>query len=463
MSNGGAAYTVEPDTEQPRFARLTTAEGLSSNSILCFVEDTSGRLYICTGHGVDRRDPKTGYVSHYGPTEGLHPDGGDLTTGFRDRRGDLWFGSSEGLVVRFTPRPVLATQPPRVWMSGVQIGGAPQGVSELGERELVELKVPWDRRQIHVEYSVLNFEEGRDTRVQYKLEGNDAQGWSRPVEQRAVDLISLPPGQHRLLIRAVMPNGRIDDHPAAATFLVLPPFWRTWWFLTITAGLAVFVAGTIHHYRVSRLLELERVRMRIATDLHDDIGSSLSQIAVLSEVARQLTSLAPSTLDELSTIADLSRQVLDSLNDIVWAISPRRDSLSDLTRRMRRFANDVFSARSVRVTFDEPAPHINLQLGPDVRREVFLVFKEAIKNVLRHSECTQITIRFCVRNGRLELSLEDNGQGFDGSQPSDGNGLVSMRQRAERLGGLIEISSVRGQGTTVRMTAPLARPREGRI
>ncbi len=156
-------------------------------------------------------------------------------------------------------------------------------------------------------------------------------------------------------------------------------------------------------------------------------------------------------------IASLSRDLVDSMSDIVWAINPRRDRLSDLTQRMRRFASDVLTARQIEFTFQAPDAQHDLRLGADTRREVFMIFKESINNTLRHSGCSKATINFLIEDGVLELRLYDNGRGFDPQIENEGNGLASMRQRATKLGGRFTLNSGNGDGTTVTLRAPVER------
>jgi PAS domain S-box-containing protein len=209
--------------------------------------------------------------------------------------------------------------------------------------------------------------------------------------------------------------------------------------------------------REERLRELERVRKRIATDLHDDIGSSLTQISILSEVARQQIGHDESPATKpLSMIANASRELVDSMSDIVWAINPQKDHLSDLTQRMRRFASDVFTARNIEFGFRAPLSENDVQMGANVRREVFLIFKETVNNMVKHSGCTEADIEFRIDGGQLLLKLTDNGSGFDTSREVDGHGLMSMRDRTDGLNGTLEIVSGRKMGTTTTLRIPLA-------
>jgi len=212
----------------------------------------------------------------------------------------------------------------------------------------------------------------------------------------------------------------------------------------------------LYRQRLTRLLELERVRTRIATDLHDDIGANLSLIAMLSEVARGQLSRDESRLKEwLSTIASTSRDTVDSMSDIVWAVNPKRDHLNDLTRRMRRFADDIFAVRNIDFHFRAPEGDRDIRLGADLRREVFLIFKETINNVVRHSACSAATVALSVEGGTLVLEVVDDGEGMKSAGNSDGTGLASMAGRAERLGGSFHIASTNQDGTRVTLRIPL--------
>lgn len=218
--------------------------------------------------------------------------------------------------------------------------------------------------------------------------------------------------------------------------------------------------------REERLRELERVRTRIATDLHDDIGSSLTQIVVLSEVARQRVDGNDGLLSEpLTKITRVSNELVEAMSDIVWAINPKKDHLSDLVQRMRRFASDIFAPCQIRFSLRTPTTDDQIQLGANVRREVFLIFKESVNNIAKHSGCTEAQVEFYPEDNSLVLKLTDNGRGFDVATVSEhahsskgGNGLISMRRRAQELGGSFEIISTPEKGTSTTLKVPLGQP-----
>jgi PAS domain S-box-containing protein len=207
--------------------------------------------------------------------------------------------------------------------------------------------------------------------------------------------------------------------------------------------------------REERLGELEKVRKRIATDLHDDIGSSLTQISLLSEVVRQRVGTEEKpVLQPLSMIANASRELVDSMSDIVWAINPLKDHLADLTQRMRRFAADVFTIRNIKFDWNAPEIERDIPVGANVRREIFLIFKESVNNIVKHADCSEVKVSLKLTERNLELTLRDDGRGFDVSLESEGHGLASMKDRVKGLGGTLKIVSEIGQGTTTSLKIP---------
>ena len=201
-------------------------------------------------------------------------------------------------------------------------------------------------------------------------------------------------------------------------------------------------------------MELERIRTRIAADLHDDIGANLSRIAMMSDVAQgEVVKGNARAARLLAAVASISRESVDAMSDIVWAVDPTRDRIKDLAQRMRRFASDVLSARDVGLTFRSPDSDREWPVRAEVRREVLLIFKEAVNNVARHSGATERRHRADVGRGTLTLVVTDNGRGFDPALASPGNGLTSMRRRAEQLGGTLRVRSTTA-GTTVVLRAP---------
>jgi ligand-binding sensor domain-containing protein/signal transduction histidine kinase len=435
----GLILVKDASAPVPTFVRYTTANGLSSNSLAAITEDRGGYLYVGGGNGIDRVDTNTGRVRHFTQADGLAP--GILKAAFSDRHGVLWFGMSNGLV-RLDPTPEQATPAPPVLISNLRVAGIPYRVSPFGDQQIEIAELPPDDHQLEIEFVGLGFEPGEVLRYQYRLEGRTE--WSPLSSRRTVTYASLSPGRYTFAVRAVDADGTQSPLPATVVFTVRAPFWQRWWFIALLAATIGTSAALAYRYRVARLMAVVNMRTHIATDLHDDIGANLTRIALLSEVAQRTHEGAP-----LVSIAAVARESIAAMSDIVWAIDPRRESLLDLTRRMRQHASELFTHRGITLRFDAAAGADTQRLGIDIRRDLLLIFKEATNNAARHSDCTEVDITVRWDRGGLVLSVVDNGVGFDPAAELEGQGLTSMRRRAARMGAALRIERAAPSGTAV--------------
>jgi len=336
----------------------------------------------------------------------------------------------------------------------LSLAGIPYPVSELGDASVSGIRLPHDRNHIQISFGAINFSLGENLRFQYKLEGA-AGDWSPPAVERSVRYASLSPGSYRFLVRAVDESGVISPNPASVEFTIFRPFWLQLWFLALSVGASTILIHSIYRVRTRRLLEMERLRTRIASDLHDDIGSNLSRIAILSENVRRKMNGDAGVLSLLTNMAEASREAIDSMSDIVWAINPKKDQLRDLENRMRRLAGEMLSDGKTSFEFSQTKEQSSYLLNPDLKRNVFLIFKESLHNVVRHSESSTIHIRLDLEDGFLLLEVQDDGKGFDAAGKFEGQGLWNIKKRAAELNGNLEISSQPGKGSVVRLQAPL--------
>ncbi len=469
ISQGGLCLIAAPDADRPRVVAYTRTHGLTTDIVTSVTGDADGRVYVTSSRGIDRFDPATGTVRRLSVDAGF--GGVEFTASGRDRNGALWFCSTIGLV-RLLPQPEHRVTPPPILISAVNVAGVPRPLSALGESTVSLRQLDTSQNNIQIDFFGIDVRSNEALRYQYKLEGTTGD-WTAPGTQRTVNYASLAPGTYRFLVRALSADGELGES-ATVSFNILPPVWARWWFVatmaTVVAVSATGVVGArrrrlkalreadkaLRRSREERLAELERVRKRIATDLHDEIGSSLTRISLLSEVARQRLGGGEQPLAEpLSSIAALSRELVDSMSDIVWAINPRKDHLSDLSQRMRHFASDVFTARQIAFHFRTPAAEHDIPLGANLRRELFMIFKEAVNNLVKHSACSEANLELTVGGKTLVLRVDDNGRGFDEATVNGGHGMESMRERTEALGGTLEVVTAPGMGTSLRFAIPL--------
>ncbi|MCA1623286.1 MAG: histidine kinase [Acidobacteria bacterium] len=459
-----------------RWQNYTAEVGFSKERIgTAFVEDTAGNLWIGTGGGdaalIRYRDGKFRIFTQ---AEGA-PAGWTWDL-YVDRRNRLWLANAAaGLLrvdnpndenlqfFRYTTADGMSSAGAtcvtedefgRIYVGtgrGVNRITVSQPVSILGETTIPELNLDSDQRQVTIEFLGLGATLGEKLRYEYRL--NDAD-WTQTGE-RTLNFANLPNGENRLEIRAATDDRIYSANPASVAFRVAAPVWQRSWFVALTIALIGLTAFGIYRYRLNKLLEIERTRTRIASDLHDDIGTNLSKISLLSEIVNlQLANQNVESNRLLNSIAEISRESVGSMSDIVWAINPKRDSVLELVRRMRLHVEESFLEKGVRVKFNAPEDGAAIKLSMDVRRELYLIFKEAVSNAARHSDCKNIEVNFELERGAIFLQITDDGKGFDTLQMTGGNGLENMRSRAAKNGGNCSIESEAGRGTILKIRFP---------
>jgi ligand-binding sensor domain-containing protein/two-component sensor histidine kinase len=454
-AEGGLGMVENPAAKVLSVRRYLQPEGLSSEVVRALVDDEQGNIYAGTAAGVDRLDPKTGYIRHFSTADGLAR--GQIHSAFRDGGGNLWFATAQGLS-RLTPALAGRLPHPAVVITAVEAGGMPFPVSPHGNLTISDIELEPSHDQLQVEFVAFAGEPENNVRYAYKLAGSD-QDWSPLRRDHLVNYAALGAGKYRLLVKAVNSDGLESAVPAEVDFTVLPPFWRRWWFEASTLAVLAGIVYLLHSYRVAQMVNLERMRTLIATDLHDDIGSGLSQIAILSEVARARASSGDRMpMESLERVGALARQLVDSMSDIVWSIRSEPDSFDSLISRMREFAIDLLVSQGIGFELRAPGVGEHVKLSLQARRQLFLLFKECVHNAARHSGCSKVTTTLLIEDKEILLAVGDNGKGLraDEKPPgcAGGNGIPGMRQRAESIGGSIRFDSPPGQGCTVSIRAP---------
>ena len=452
----GLIHVDDPTADHPNLVSYSPAWGQSACEARSVTEDSWGRIYVGTGCGVDRIDPATDRIKHYTTADGLGSN--DVRTAFRDSRGTLWFGTRGG-ISRLVPTEDELAQPPPILIRGVRISGQPYAVSELGSAQIQDVELASSQNAIEIDYVGLSFAVGGRLQYEYMLEGADVD-WNEPTDQNRIIYGNLSPGQYRFQVRALHADGRASPTPAVMAFTILPPIWQRGWAFALLALLLASLAYAAYRYRLERLLQVARVRMRIAADLHDDIGAGLSRMVLLSEVLKREATVDEQASRTLTKIGDTGRELVDSMADIVWSMNPRRDDVRSLVLRVRQFASDLLESKGIDWEFTPPEDLENVKISPDVRRHVLLIFKESLNNIVRHSGCKSVSLHLQLNEGFLEADIQDDGCGF--KVPRDGStwrragaGLMNIQRRAVEMHGKLEIQSSPGTGTRLRLRVPL--------
>jgi ligand-binding sensor domain-containing protein/two-component sensor histidine kinase len=453
LLHGGLVYTILVDNRQQiwfgtdgnglvsfdgsTFRNFRRADGLGGERVYALAQDSLGYLWIGTSSGLSQFDDKS--FKNFGYDVGLGEIG--LHGLMVDRDGFLWVSSFPSITKVKPQKFYKSTRPPPVYIADMQ-------VDTIHFTHGADIELDPNPAIITFRYAGLSFTNESSVRYRYMLEGFD-QDWSPPGRMREVRYTHLGSGTYTFRVVARSADGVWSSKAAIISFQIRPPLWARWWFILLCFLLVSGSIYGIYTYRLNKLLELERTRSRIAMDLHDDIGASLTRISVLSEVAQhQERSSSEATLTTLSKIGTTARELIDSLGDIVWAVDPKHDDLQNVIRRIVQFGQETCEGRGIEFETEIAGDFSAARLSLDRRRDLFLIFKEAINNTVRHSQARNV--RFCIIPDRAAAVLEftDDGIGFDENMDKTGNGLQSMRERGARVGGCT-IASMPGQGTTV--------------
>jgi two-component sensor histidine kinase len=305
-----------------------------------------------------------------------------------------------------------------------------------------------DENSFSISFAAVDTTAGNDVIYYYKLDGADKQ-WIKAGRSATVNYTLLPPGRYDFKITCNTHDPGIGNK-AALHIVIKIPFWLSWWFIILGCMAFVGVAYYLHTQRIKRLMEVEAIRQKVSRDLHDDIGSTLSTINILSMMAKSRLAEDPVKASEyLGKISDNSSRMMEAMDDIVWSINPVNDSMQKVFVRMREFATEVLEPKEMKLHFQfaEEANHTALNM--EQRRDIFLIFKEAVNNVAKYSRASEAECIVSVTNNIFLLVIKDNGVGFDVAAADKGNGLNNMQKRAEKLKAKFNITSGARSGTQV--------------
>lgn len=498
----GTADTGMSQFRNGRIANFTTREGLPNNNVSQILEDDAGRLWLGTSGGIvclnKRRleelaagSIKSIYPQVFGRADGMLSEectGGFYPAGLKSKSGLLWFPTQKGVAV-VNPRIqraamlVPGTVLEEVLVDGVSIPrfrspnpktSQQKARPEDGEPQPEKLRITPGKHRVEFRYTGLSFDLPESTRFRYRLDGLDTD-WLDAGTRRTAIYNYLPPGDYRFRVTACNSDGVWGTSESALEVVVLRHVWQTWWFIMVTGiSLLVFVAGTARivgkeklHRRLKRLEQeraLERERTRIAQDLHDEMGAKLCRISFLSEHARR-GDLQPEELqDQISSISAASREVLHSLDEIVWAVNPQNDSLEHVASYIGQYAQEYFQMTGIQCELDIPTQLPPHPLSSQMRHHLFLATHEAFTNILKHAGAARARVSMDFANEVFSINISDDGKGFNSAedeskaeQPAaaSGNGLINMCQRLADIGGSCEIKSAQGQGTNIRFVIDL--------
>lgn len=455
---------------------FTTSEGLPDDTVSQILEDDSEHLWLESNRGLaciskqELKDLAAGksrkvYPQFFGRAEGMFSDectGGFCPAGLKAKSGRLWFSTLKGVAVADPPRMEDSAVPPVLLEEILVDDLAGHGPST----NQAALTLGPGAHRLEFRYTALSFAAPEHLLFRFRLDPLD-RDWSPPDTSRTAKYSYVPPGQYRFSVTARNGgSGAWNSTPATLSFTVLPHFWQTWWFIGVAAlslvgsvsGAARLVEKRKLHRRLHLLEQertLERERARIAQDLHDDLGASLTRVSLLSELVKADKENPTQVETHASKISQSARQTVRALEEIVWALRPGSDSLQSLMEYIAHFASELFDGDRAHCRLDLQHELPSRSLPPELRHNLFLIIKEALTNALKHAAAKEVRVQARAGADWLEFLVEDDGRGFHPQealvQAGKRQGLGNMQRRAETIGATLDIKSAPGQGTRVRL------------
>jgi hypothetical protein len=367
--------------------------------------------------------------------------------------GQLYFSTSSYIMESNPELLKRMANPSNVEITGIRLFDEPLHFYN-SDKQVNPIKLNYKEDMLTFEFVSINYSNPESNQYSYKLQGLD-EDWMYCGSRQNVTYTNLQGGHYQFIVRALNSNGEwVESRPVKIE--ITPPFWQTWWFITsVILGLSC-ILYSIFKFRINQLLRLQKIRLNIARDLHDEIGSTLSSIHMVSTVAEQ-NKVNEKSHDAFKMIAKASGQVMELLHEIVWSINPQNDSMDMMIIHMKQFTSEILEPVNINFDFNTNGDFEKEIIPLHKRKDFYLIFKEAINNMSKYSKATKADIQLSIqKNKNLILKVSDNGVGFDIKNYTSGNGIKNMIARAKSIQAHIHIDSKPGAGTAISLDIPLS-------
>ena len=451
----------EFDKKSGQFISFTMKDGLPDNSILGILADDEGKLWLSTNKGICKFTPASGQSKkvscrNYDKGDGLPSDEFYYNTSVKGDDGTFYFGSNAGLVAfkpdelkdnPFIP-PVVITDF-SVFNKSITSNDS-SGILKLPADETKEITLSYKQNVFSFAFSALNYVHPEKNKFAYKLDNFDKDWIYTDATRRFANYTNLDAGEYTFRVKASNNDGIWNEKGVSIKLIITPPYWQTGWFKFLYLLTGILILYAVYNNRMQKLKDMRRIRNKIASDLHDDLGATLSSISIMSELAnQQVKDRVPLAVPLLEKIGSSSRNMIESVNDMVWAINPKNDSFENIIKRMRMFALEILSAKEIAFHFDFDRNLLQSKLKMEMRRSFYLIFKESVNNIAKYSNASNVSVVIVKRENNLKMTIKDDGNGFVVNTISKGNGLINMQQRAEDMKARFNLESIPGKGTFI--------------
>ncbi len=434
--------------------------GLPPLAVYGVLPDDRAHLWLSTNDGLLDYDPASGSYYQYHPEEGLQSNEFSQFAALRTSDGRLWFGGPNGLNGFYPDSIAPYPHPPRILIENIRVNDQPLVQGDCrAERVGLNLRY-WQNTLSFDLYALCNYL-SEYNRLHFRVKGYD-EVWTEAKNGQEVRLFRLPPGEYTLEVIAANANN-VTSQTKRLNFQIAPPFWQTGWFrLLVVAAIGMVIYSGVRLY-IRRRLRLQQIeidrqnalqaeRNRIASELHDDLGSGLSIIRYLSEHARRRET-DDKQRTQIERISQSARDLIEKMGDIIWAMNSENDQLDNLLYHLEDYAEDYLAGNELDCAFRLPERMPAVELSGERRRNILLTVKEVLHNVVKHAGASRVAID-CSVDGHLLIRIQDDGHGIDlDNVRRGGNGLKNMEKRMMAIGGEFHIFN--DEGTVVELKVPL--------
>lgn len=442
---GGGLLSVTPGAHA--YQSIGQEDGLMSNFINAIIEDDQHHIWVSTSSGINVLTGANRIVSSTSH-EMDFPDN-DFVQNLRTMNDGAFVAFDDQELLIIHPQMLLRKEKPqKILISDFSVFG--KSVSLSPDKPV---QLDYDHNFFSFKYSLLKDDPLQRVIYAYKLEDFD-KNWVRIDNLNVANYTNVPPGNYVFRVKAAGANGQWLHFSKDIHLMISPPFWKTTWFILAMVLTAILLIWSLYRYRVRQLKKVFEVRSKISHDLHDEIGSTLSGVALMSELTHQQLEQhkneeAKGHLEEITTQA---QSMIQKMSDIVWAINPQNDSMQKVINKLNQYATNVCPAAGIafHLQVDEKMMHGNMNMP--ARENIYLFSKEAIHNAVKYSGAANIKFFLRHHGAKNKIVISDDGCGFDPDLPASGNGLDNLRSRAKALNGDCRIRSVKGGGTTIELT-----------
>ncbi|HET9432767.1 MAG TPA: ATP-binding protein, partial [Chitinophagaceae bacterium] len=424
--------------------------GLMSDWVTSFAETATGDIWIGSFLGLDKlvKEPSGYRAFNFSKVVNFFAE----IKSIRSIGDDNWICLANSGIATFKDENLHQDVPLPATILSTSLGVLENKLTILLPTEKISLRPTQNAARF--EFGALGFMNEREILYRYRLKGSNDTTWSKPENIHEASYASLSPGQYTFEVKTIGWNGE-EGIPAAFSFHISTPFWKQGWFIALSIFLILSFFYSLYRYRITQLVRLQNVRNNIATDLHDDIGSSLTNISILSELSTKHLSQPEKAQPFLQRISEEVQASSQAMDDIIWSVNSRNDSLQETMARMRRHAAELFDNSDTNCYLQLDENTGNKKLSMEQRRDVYLIYKEALNNIHKHADAGNIWIDVRQNQNHLFMQIKDDGKGFNTNLITHRNGLKNLRSRVEKWNGKIQIHSEENKGTTIDIKIPI--------